>query len=281
MRPAINVVVLWSPSFEALVIHLREPPIIASARNCLCRIHALALHRHDAPAGETIPDTINVRVFLAAYMIACRPTHVFENMGQLETPLLEVARALIGAFERIACAVLAAGSMQPVDRALTEDFVPLLLRYLRCFKAWKVPDEIRLVCRIRHALFALYDARGHLPADEPADSRLSVELRVQIDRLRVKLLHIGGQTALTQFDADNHGVNRVELAADAGRNNVTIAPSRMCNELLAHELLLDPAFQLTADGECDATLNPSATRMRETFHRVSWVWGVRHIGITA
>jgi hypothetical protein len=38
-----------------------------------------------------------------------------------------------------------------------------------------VLDEFKLVGRIRHALFALYNSCEHLPADEPTDSRLSVE----------------------------------------------------------------------------------------------------------
>jgi hypothetical protein len=77
-----------------------------------------------------------MRVFFAAYMIACLPSHVFETMGQLEQPLLEVARALVESFERIAGAVVAAGSIQPVDHSLTEGFVSLFMDYLRCFNAW-------------------------------------------------------------------------------------------------------------------------------------------------
>ena len=213
-------------------------------------------------------------------MIACRPSHVFENMGQLEQPLLEVARALIESFERIAGAVVAAGSIQPVDHSLTEGFVSLFMDYLRCFNAWKVPDETKLVGRIRHALVALYDAREHLPADEPADSKLSVEFRTQIERLRSKLAQIGGQAALTRFDAENNGIDRSNLA-NANRNEFTISPSRVCNEQLAHELLLDPTFQLSVEGNCDVTLNPAYARMRDSFHRVSgwvvWVglvWGL-------
>ena len=199
-------------------------------------------------------------------MIACRPSHVFETMGQLEQPLLEVARALVESFERIAGAVVAAGSIQPVDHSLTEGFVSLFMDYLRCFNAWKVPDEIKLVCRIRHALFALYNARDHLPADESADSKLSVEFRTQIERLRSKLTQIGGQAALTQFDAENNSLDRPNSGS---RNDVTISPSRVCNEQLAHELMLDPTFQLTAEGNCDVILNPAFARMRDSFHRVS------------
>jgi hypothetical protein len=251
-------------------MHLREPLVVAAAKRCLWRIHTLVSMRHGVPAGANIPTTINVRVFLAAYMISCRPSHVFETMGQLEQPLLEVSRALIESFERIAGAVVAAGSFQPVDHSLTEGFAPLLLEFMRCFHAWKVPDEAKLVSRIRHALFALYDAREHLPADEPVDSRLSVELHTQTERLRRKLAQIGGQAALTQFDTDNRSVDRSNLA-NAGRNTATvsIAPGRVCNEQLAHELLLDPTFHLSEDGECDATLNPAYARMRESFHRVS------------
>jgi hypothetical protein len=40
------------------------------------------------------------------------------------------------------------------------------------------------------------------------------------------------------------------------------------NEQLAHELLLDPGFQLTDEGECAE--NPAAHRMRASFHRAFW-----------
>ena len=34
----------------------------------------------------------------------------------------------------------------------------MLFEYLKRFKAWKIHDEGKLICRIKHALVALYQA---------------------------------------------------------------------------------------------------------------------------
>ncbi len=90
-------------SFEALVVFLRERRTIARARACLWRIHWLTERRHGewaeeirAAAADGRPAvTVNVRVFLAAFMIAARPAHVFDSPGApLESALLEASRAV-------------------------------------------------------------------------------------------------------------------------------------------------------------------------------------------
>ena len=42
----------------------------------------------------------------------------------------------------------------PTD--VTKGICVALVIYFKRFKAWKVPDEIKLTARIRHALIALY-----------------------------------------------------------------------------------------------------------------------------
>ena len=43
----------------------------------------------------------------------------------------------------------------------------------------------------------------------------------------------------------------------------------MTNEQLAHELLLDPTFQLDESGGCSVE-NPVFHRIRESFHKTFW-----------
>ena len=67
--------------------------------------------------------------------------------------------------------------MGALEQALFASTVPLieanlLLNFRRAFKAWKVPDEINLTKRIKHALVALYQRLKHLSPDEPEDSEL-------------------------------------------------------------------------------------------------------------
>ncbi len=259
-----------SISFDDLVLLLREKPVVAAMKAALQRIHSLATHRHGSPSKSLSPENVDVRVFLAAYMIAYRSTHVFESMGMLEQALLESAVPMINQFHAICDALVATPGrcFQAVPSALTEEFPTALFEYLKRFKAWKVPDEAKLTCRIKHALIALYQAEGHLPPDEPEDSKLKVEFRTQIDRLRGKLLQIAGQAALDKLDADRL-VGAPDTTTTSSGGAYAALPGRMTNEQLTHELLLDPTFQLDDTGGCnigDAVFR----RMRESFHQAFW-----------
>ena len=260
-------------SFEALVVFLREKPIVAVARNCVQRIHLSCTFLYGSPRAALLPEHVNVRVVLAAYMIAGRPTHVFESMGVLEQALYESALVLTTNLERLARSIAQTGNFHLANANLAESFPTVLFEYLKRFKAWKIPDEVKLVCRIKHALIALYQAEQHLPPDEPEDSKLKIEFRTQIERLRSKLQQIGGASALAEFDEERKKGGPVLPPSDesGGAGGAYSAlPGRMTNEQLAHELLLDPTFQLsdTGGGECE---NPVFHRIRASFHQVMMV----------
>ena len=257
-------------SFEALVVFLREKPVISATKAALQRMHMLSTFRHGSPSKSIAPENVNVRVFLAAYMIAYRPTNVFESMGTLEQALFESAVPMLSMFERMCDTLLAAPfkHFQYVPADQTKDFPTALFEFLRRFKAWKVPDEIKLTCRIKHALVALYDAEGHLPPDEPEDSKLKVEFRTQIARLREKLKQIAGQEAVDKLD-ENRLIGAPVVEGGRASGAYAALPGRMTNEQLAHELLLDPTFKLDETGGCNVQ-NPVFHRIRESFHRAFW-----------
>jgi hypothetical protein len=270
-----------SINFDSLVVHLREKPVIAAAKACLQRLHLLTTFRHGSPPRALAPENVNVRVFLAGYMIAYRPTHVFETIGPLEQALLEAATPLLTTFDSICKVVRQKGSFQAVPSSLTQAFPTLLFEFLKRFKAWKGPDEIKLTLRIKHALLALYQAEAHLPPDEPVDSKLKLEFRTQIDRLRGKLRQIAGAPAVDEFDAQRLSGALVFSSCVGGNassnpnedpdgNGAYMPlPGRMTNEQLAHELLLEPTFQLDEDGGFHLQ-NPIFRRIRETFHQAFW-----------
>ena len=270
-------------SFESLVVFLREKDTIAVTKACLQRIHLLCTFRHGSPSKALAPDNVNVKVFLAGFMVAYRPTHVFESMGALEQALLEAATPLLTIFHKIcACIRSSPGrSFQDVPHELTRDFPAMLFEYLQRFKAWKVPDEAKLTCRIKHALIALYQAEEHLPPDEPEDSKLKIEFSTQIERLRGKLQQIAGADVLTRFDEQRRagqvpggsggggGAGNGGGGAGGAGGAYAALPGRMTNEQLAHELLLDPTFQLDESGGCSVE-NPVFHRIRESFHQAFW-----------
>ena len=263
--------ILFSCSFEALVVFLREKPIIAVTKAILQRVHMLSTFRHGSPKMALAPGNVNVRVVLAAFMVAFRPTHVFEAMAQLEQTLYESALPLVKKFEEIVKSIAINKGFSGVPLDLTKDFALLLFEYLRNFKAWKVPDEAKLTCRIKHALIALYQAEDHLPPDEPHDSKLKVEFRTQIERLRGKLYQIAGPKALKEFDdaKQRDDYSSVVTNKCEAITAYSALPGRLTNEHLAHELLLNHTFQLDDAGGCSVE-NPVYHRIRQSFHQAFW-----------
>jgi hypothetical protein len=141
-RPGVTIEHVKSISFEHLVVFLREKEVIASTNNSLQRIHKLCISRHGSPPSAS-SGNVNARVYLAAFMIAYRPTHVFESMGALETALYDSAYPLTTRFQSILeCIARVGGAFQAVPVELTTGFLEMLHLYLDCFKAWKVPDEV-------------------------------------------------------------------------------------------------------------------------------------------
>ncbi len=292
-------------TFDTMVIFLREKAVIECTRRCLQRIHLVCSQRHGLSEperewyAEAAPSTaaaaagpqINVRIFLAAFMISVRPSHVFDAPGgALESALLEASKVLLELFERICGAVshTVSRSFSTVPMDVTDGFCVALVTFLKRFKAWKVPDEVKLTSRIRHALIALYQAELQLPSDEPADSPLKREFCIQVERLRSKLQQIAGVEALRQFDRDRiaGGVGVMPLPVEASLEqsiSTVVAPyttrqyayeamqARVSNEQLAHELLMDPRFQLDeSTGDLSTVHNPVVRRIRDTFHAAFW-----------
>ena len=259
-------------SFEQVVIYLREKKVIAVSKACLQRIHLLTTFRHGSPSSALVPENVNIRVFLAGFMIAYYPDKVFETMGALEQPLFHSTLTLIEAFERICKQIAANPSFAHMPHELTKDFPTLLLKFLKAFKAWKVPDEIKLTKRIKHALTALYQALEHLPPDEPEDSPLMIEFNTTIPRLRSKLEQIAGISVLNAFDEERaNGLMQIVNGVGNASAYMSKRTVRLSNQQLAHELLLDPLFQLEDDGCGTHTAeNPIFHNINESFHRQFW-----------
>jgi len=145
-------------------------------------------------------------------------------------------------------------------------------------------------------------AEGHLPPNEPEDSKLKIEFRTQIERLRSKLQQIAGADALIKFDRDRQGEAYTTCRpnedggdgdGDGGGGGVATAfagrclwcchcpcilhdfspcvcrTSRISNEQLAHELLLDPNYKLDYNNHGDTT-NTALHRIRESFELAFW-----------
>ena len=256
--------------FEKLIEYLREKSTISRTKDCLERFHRTCNLMHKVQKKDSPPEKVNVRIFLAMYMIVEYTAHVFESMGELEQKLLASAQKLLNIFEEIMQSTV---PMHSLPRDLTKSFPPALFEYMRDFKGWKVPDEQKLLARIKDALCKMYVVKEYMSSDEPEDSKQNTDLRDNIFRLREKLRQIAGNAELALFDAENPcpysssggGGGGGGGGGATGRRR---ASERMNNEQLAHELLLDPCFQLTDSGTSFET--PSARNTLELFHQVYW-----------
>ena len=267
-----------SISFDSLVVFLRGKDLISASKACLQRIYYLCISRHGSSNTSFSFENDNIKVFLSVYMIACHPNSIFDNMGTVENELYKASIPLITTFQNICNVIhLSNNSFHDVSHDLTKDFLSLLFKYVECFKEWKLQDEIVFVGRIKNALSALYNAKKQLPHNEPDNSHIKIELLTQINQLRNKLEKIAGSEALVQFEQQyteqyteqqyteqqyteqqyteqqyteqQYTEQYTEEQSESNNSNELdnseiIFPKRINNEYLAHELLINPKFQL-------------------------------------
>jgi hypothetical protein len=237
--------------FKDLMIRLRCTTLIKTMKLILQRVCVLTAAGVSIHPGSEETKSVNVRVFLAVYMIAHFPTEVFEQLDVLEEKLISAANNLLTVFEtvcgKIRMSKRGSSIKDIVEQGLT--FPKVLHEYLIAFKDWKVLDEVKLVDRIKHGLKALYDAEDLIMA-EGCDNQASTRLQYRLsqERLRAKLVQIAGKHVLEQLDTERGKVYvNVEVDGMSGDNDAPSGnpvPKRMTNEQLNHELLLNPSFVL-------------------------------------
>jgi hypothetical protein len=253
--------------FVDLLSSLRDTTKVNVMKCIVQRIYSLT--RFDMQENKIV----NIRVFLAAFMIAYHPAQVFERTTNLEVALCEAAVNMLKVFD-VMCTDIANSTRGSCLRETCEKartFPSVLHDYLDAFQAWKLPDEVKLTERIQHALDALAEAQGHLIESDADTPRFRIEFATQQTRLRLKLLKIVGVKAFESLDAIRmkkdvaHALvlTKLETGVSSSVDGYTARPKRMTNEGLAHELLLDPNFILDqrARGE-----NPVHAKIRHSFH---------------
>ena len=120
-------------------------------------------------------------------------------MNDANATQLQIASVSILAVVDSVASALAAGVLFR-DAEEGTNVHQLLRGHFFAFRQWKVPDEVRIVTRIQHAIVALMRADLQIPDDEPENPNRT-EIRFQINRLREQLLRIVGQARVDAFDA--------------------------------------------------------------------------------
>jgi len=252
-------------SFDRLVAFLKMGNVIKHSKMLLFRVVAMCVQLFGKVADSSNNVSVvqvHSRIFLASFMVSGRPNHVFESLGAMERELMEASNVMLHKFEGMIRALREHG----IDafRSHGADFQQVLLDYLVKFKTWKVPDEHKLLTRIKHALVALYQARAHVPDGD----QLLQEFQAQIGRLQGKFREIGGDAAFEQFQQEVEARGLENMVAENAHLAPEALPRQLTNEQLAHELLLDDSFQLMDDG---MGCNMGTNKIRETFHRAFWM----------
>lgn len=132
-------------SIDEMAETLRTESIMATSQKAVLR--AFYLTYGSRGSGRIADPNLNIRVFLAAYMIRQHPTFVFEHQGALETDLIAAAGTLIPYFERL-CTDLCTQSIQDIPTAYKMEFPAIMHDYVTKFRAWKIPDEVGRLLRV-------------------------------------------------------------------------------------------------------------------------------------
>ena len=178
-------------TFDEISQTLRNKTVISTMRSFVMRLCHMSITRKVkqefmSVEGVTLPKTINIRVVLASFMIAYHIKSVFEGEGARETAVQTAARALTEMIQSILDHIVGGGEWRDLDAGVPSKFLVLMTEYMSTFKAWKVPDEQKLVKRIEHALTSLYkvSASFHLFCPETVLLAIRSHQRTLPGRLR-------------------------------------------------------------------------------------------------
>jgi|GEM_PF-3800589 len=225
----MNVLSLAQTMTDSDVItFLRRPDVISKSYKFILEIHKYAVFCH-SPLPVVHRETVNVRVVLAALLIVHHPNISFKTLNAAGEKLIASANVLISNMHQIAIFTNSYNSSDFQD--LSRNFVPLLYQYLDDFKEWKTTDEVKILEELASALVMCYRSRDACGMDHARRNLLDT----QISNYRSRIAAIGGQMALDRLDV------RREVM------NVNLRPP-MDKEQMAHELLLNPDFQIPETG---------------------------------
>ena len=281
---------IQAKEFDQLVPFLTTERVKDLTMQCLRRLHMTCIARHRDRVYPNPENVFNVRVFLASYLVVFHPSKSFEDLPAARK-LFDTAFAMVNAFLGFGQAILSS-STKAVSECLTsctETFPLLLDEYRRLFNDWKKVDAVKLVTRMEKALFALYTSESIIVERGEGDQAESLgQIRATIKALSRKMDTVGGPGTLARFHLTPPGTRRSGPAAgEAGEASVPDVPlarssrltlpsaihivtsTRLTNEQIAHELLLNPLFQFQRTGN-DGSADASTNEICNVFHRAFW-----------
>ena len=140
--------------FEVATDYLRGEELEAGARSFIRGLLYLSttLGHVARPEGFTWRPAY----FLAAFLFACFPQNVFENIGILEQELLWASRAMLERFEAVRADILR-DPFGPRNIRLLQAFAEAFFAFVASLNQWKSGGKERAIARARRALFAVVE----------------------------------------------------------------------------------------------------------------------------
>lgn len=230
-----------SIAFEELLVFMRGAELVA-------RFKAFfeLLYRTTSPLGgqEELPPTpINWRIVLAAYLVAVRPTHVFQSTGETERILLHASSVLVRTFEAIydTLATSHSRSLQDLPAQLVASFHDQLRAFLVAYDAWQIPDMEKLKMRLRNALIIIYRAYNAVESEDEETAQRAASMAALQEQMALL------EAKLKKFCRDEEdGAAAVQALRDAvrdergevGVNAIFKDDGRASNEHIVHFMML-------------------------------------------
>ena len=158
--------------FETFLATLRDGKVLGRAKTCLQMAIA-------ASATQPVLAAVNVRKFVAAWLIDGYPTRAMDNAGQ-HPALVNAAKKMVGSFTAFLEKTTNGGGVIPTSDEFMADFNA----FMPLFESWREADVVLAIGRIDNAIRALNEALDHL--DETTPPEMEGELYVQLARLTDK-----------------------------------------------------------------------------------------------
>jgi len=201
-------------------------------------------------------EKASVKIILAAYLMMFHPAECFqEPENQLSTAIAASAKTMLKTLLNIV--LLLAKSTPPEQIAALPTLPTLITTYVNDFHAWQARDKQLISNRITATL------------DKLRLVRPTPEVATQIEKLRAQLRGFAGEEGVRAYDAarldqPNLQTEPLNTEIDTLAFPLLYNSTERDNSWLAHELLLDPAFQLQ-DQAPDSTLflDTVAAEMRD------------------
>lgn len=256
---------------------LQQDSLTKAVTACLKRIQFICHALH--PTVQVLPLYCNeknfFKVFIGSFLIVQYYKRLFGKSILLEEKVVKTGSRMLSTFHDICEAIKRSHGMSHFQAMLlekTKDFILLVTTYFQVFKEWKTMDEKKVVNRIKYTLEALNEIQPNLgPIDDLESDMLHLEYNSRISHLKNTLVkYRGGQQVLDElelpevpFSANTRQYPPLHLGVFRCFQN------KMSNEQMAHEMLLDPLFQLDDYGNLPY-IHPGHKAIRNCYHKSMW-----------